>query len=268
MAHPLPTRIRYLEPVRKQLAALDPDDIHEDTDLSVLRRVVRKRVKGLSEGQARAALQEDAAELERWLATPGLQDARLYFVLPILPEAVEVLLTEQSQEPPERGEVSLELPDGAKIMKENGCWSVKWRRLLLCLAPSHREEMHREAGRFKDEAKSRPIVGGSGMSVADVRFGQVSGIKCITKVASPRFKRLEYALEVPGGYVTAALAQGAGDFDESEIERYFRTLRVLNYPPPPRAEHGNAGYQGAAPNGGPAATLDNSGAAEGPPSVS
>jgi hypothetical protein len=170
-----------------------------------------------------------------------LEDARLYFVLPILPDAVEVLLTEHPEEPPERGEVSMELPDGVKIMKENGCWSVKWRRLLLCLAPSHCEEMHRDAGRFKDEAKSRPMVGGSGMSVAEVRFDQVSGIKCTTKVAAPRFKRLEYALDVPGGYVVATLAARAGDFDESDIERCFHTLRVLNYPLPPRTEAGNAG---------------------------
>jgi hypothetical protein len=225
--------------VQKQLAAMDPDDIHEGTDLSMLRKVVRKRVKGLSEEQARDVLHQDAAELERWLATPGLRDARLFFVLPILPDAVEVLLTEHPQEPPERGEVSMKLPDGTKVMKENGCWSVKWQRLLLCLAPSHCEEMHREAGRFKDEAKSHPMVGGSGMSVTDVQFDQVSGIKCITKVASPRFKRLEYALEVPGGYVMATLATRAGDFDESDIERYFNTLRVLNYPPPQGAEHGN-----------------------------
>jgi hypothetical protein len=101
--------------------------------------------------------------------------------------------------------------------------------------------MHREAGRFKDEATSRPMVEGSGMSVADVRFGQVSGIKRITKVASPAFKRLEYALDVPGGYLMAVLARRAGDFDESEIERYLHTLRVLNYPPPSRTEHGDVG---------------------------
>lgn len=149
MAHPLPARIRYLEPVRKQLAALAPDDIHEDTDLSVLRRVVRKRVKGLSEEQARAALQEDAAELEKWLSTPGLPDARLHFVLPILPDAVEILLIQHTQGPSERGEVSMELPDGAKVTRENGCWSVQWRQFLLSLYPSHREDMHREAGRLR-----------------------------------------------------------------------------------------------------------------------
>src|SRR5213592_1291343 len=115
MSHPLPTRLRYLEPVRKQLAALAPDDIHEDTDLSVLRRVVRKRVKGLSDEDARSALRDDAAELESWLSAPGQADTRLYFVLPILPDAIEVLLAEQPQMPPERGEARMELPEGAKV---------------------------------------------------------------------------------------------------------------------------------------------------------
>jgi hypothetical protein len=217
--------------VRKQLAALDPDDVHEDTDLSVLRRVVRKRVRGLSEEEARAALHEDAAELERWLSTPGLPDARLYFVLPILPDAVEILLTEHPQGPPERGEASMELPDDAKVTKENGCWSVKWHRLFLSLYPSHCEDMHREAGRLKDDAKSRQMLDGSGMSVADVRFGPVSGIKGISRMASPKFKRVNYALDVPGGHLVVVLDSSRGDFDESEVERYFHTLRVLNYPP-------------------------------------
>jgi len=200
MAHTLPDRLRYLEPVRKQLAALDPDDIHEGTDLSVLRRVVRKRLKGLSDDEARALLDEDADELERWLSTRTQPDTRLHFILPILPEAIE-LLTEQPQLPPERGEAGMELPDGAKVSVENGCLGLKWRRFYLSLYPSHREDMHREAGRLKDEAKSRPMVDGSGMSIAEVRFGEVSGIKRVSKMASPKFKRADYALDVPGGHI-------------------------------------------------------------------
>ena len=107
----MPPRIRYLEPVRKQLAALDLDYIHEHTDLSVLRRVVRKRVRGLSEKVARTELQADAAELDKWLSTAGLPDKGLYFVLPILPNAVEVLLTEHPQE---------RVRDTRKEMKESG----------------------------------------------------------------------------------------------------------------------------------------------------
>lgn len=239
MAHTLPTRLRYLEPVRKQLAALDPDDIHEGTDLSVLRRVVRKRLRGLSDQDARLTLHEDAKDLERWLSTPGLPDTRLYFVLPILPDAIKVLLADQPQSPPERGEASMELPEGAKVTVENGCWVVKWRRLYLSLYPSHGEDMQRNAGGFRDEAKSRPMVDGSGISVAEVRFGEVSGIKRLSKLASPKFKRLDYALDVPGGHLLVVLDSSGGDFDESEFERYFHTMRVLNHPTP-TGEHINA----------------------------
>ncbi len=100
------------------------------------------------------ALRGDADELERWLSTPGLPDRQLYFLLPILPDAIEILLTEQPPSPPERGEVSMELPEGAKVTVEHGCWSVKWRRFCLFLYPAHREDMHSEAGRYKDDAKS------------------------------------------------------------------------------------------------------------------
>ena len=234
MAPKLPARLQYLEPVRKQLAALEPDEIHEDTDLSVLRRVVRKRPEGLSDDAARELLQEDALELERWLSTPGLADTRLYFVLPILPDAIEILLTKepQSQSPPERGEASMELPEGAKVTVENGCWGVEWRRLCLSLSPSHREEMHSHAGRFKDDAKSQPMVNGSGLSVSEVRFGEVSGIKLITEICAPKWRRLDYALDVPGGHLVASLFSSSfGDVDETVFERHFHTLRVLNYPP-------------------------------------
>ena len=232
MPHSLPVRLRYLEPVRKQLAALDPDDIHEGTDLSVLRRAVREHLTGLSDREARVLLREDAEELKRWLATPGLRDTRLYFVLPILTDAIEVLLTERPQAASERGEASMELPEGAKVTVENGCWSVKWRRFLLTLYPSHSEEMHREAGRFKDNAKSHPVVDGSSVVVAEVRFGEVAGIKCILKMVSPKFKRVDYALDVPGGHLVVVVDSARGDFDESEVERYFHTMRVLNSPPP------------------------------------
>jgi hypothetical protein len=230
MANALPERLRYLKPVRKQLAGLGPDEIHEDTDLSVLRRVIRKRVKGLSEEEARVLLREDAAELERWLSTAEEPDTRLYFITPILPDAIEILLTEEPESPPERGEVRMELPEGAKVTVENGTWSVKWGRFWLSLYPSHREEMHSHAGRFKGDAKSQPMIDGVGMAVEEVRFGEVGGIKCTWKRA--KFKQVEYALDVPGGHMLAVVEPRRNDFDESELERYFHTMRVLNYPPP------------------------------------
>ena len=231
-ASPLPNRLGYLEPVRKQLTALGPDDVHEDTDLSVLRRVVRKRVKGMSEEEAQIALREDASELEQWLSSAGQANKCLYFVLPILPDALEIFLAKPAQGPPVRGEVNMDLPDGAKVTKENGCWSVKWRRMFLGLYPSHCEDMHRSAGQFREDAKCRPMTAGNGMSVVDVRFGDVVGIRCVSMMTTPKFKRLDYALEVPGGYIVAVLDSSVGEFDESGLEACFHTLRVLNYPQP------------------------------------
>lgn len=232
MAKPylLPERLRYLEPVRKQLAALGDGNIHEETDLSVLRRVVRKRIKGLSRDESHTVLSEDAEELESWLSAPPQKSEPLHFVLPILPDAVEILFATTNQGPPERGVITMELPDGAKMTQENGCWSVKWRRLYLGLYPSHEEDMRRTAGQFRDDAKRQPMIDGEGMSVTDVRLGNVVGIKRLSARTYPKFKRLDYALEVPGGFVVAVL-DSAKDFDESEFEKYFRTLRVLNYQP-------------------------------------
>ena len=236
MTQPLPERLRYLEPVRKQLAGLGPDEIHEETDLSVLRRVVRKQVKGLAEELARVLLREDAAELERWLSTAEEPDTRLYFITPILPDAIEVLLTEQPPTPPERGEVRMELPEGAKVTVENGTWSVKWGRLWLFVYPRHREEMHIEAGRWKGDAKSQPMVDGNGNSVAEVRFGAVVGIKCTWKEKARRIKRVGYALDVPGGHIVAYVDSRRADFDESPLESYFHSMRVVNYPPAPEGQ--------------------------------
>ncbi len=228
-ASPLPDRLRYLEPVRKQFARLAAhDNLHEDTDLSVLRRVVRERVKGLSSEQSRVAMVEDGAELERWLAAPEGQNDPLYFLLFILPDAMQVLFAEEPQGPPECGVARMELPGGAKVTEGNGCWSVKWKRRWLFLYPTHRELMHSEAGRLRDEAKSWP----SGMVAEDVRFGPVSGTRCLSHAHNARFKRVDYALEVPGGYITARQDSSVGNFDERELEAYFHTLRVLNYRPP------------------------------------
>jgi len=228
----LPPRLRYLEPVRKYLTALGPEEVNENTDLTMIRKVVRKRVKGLPAEQARAALNEDGAELDIWLSAHLRGNESLGFLLPFLAmDAADTLLQEPAEMPPER-EVSMDLQEDAKISKENGCWSVKWRKKLLSLYPSDSEKMESEIARFRSEAKRRPMLDGDGIELVDVHFASVRGIKRTYKQTWPApSKQVDYALEVPGGYVLATLQSLTGDahFDESEVEVQLHTLRAISH---------------------------------------
>jgi hypothetical protein len=229
---PLPTRLRYLESFRKYLARLGPEEINEDTDLTIVREAVRKRVKGLSPEQARAALSHDGAELSRWLSTPEQQNDVLHFLPPFLAmDAADPLLQEPEASQPER-EVSMSLPKGAKVSKENGCWSVTWSRMLLGLFPADLARMESETARFRDGAKRRPMQDGDGIEIGDVHYSSVRGVKRIYRQVWPALgKRVDYALQVPGGAVIATLQsmRGEPDFEESKFEGQFHTLQVINH---------------------------------------
>jgi hypothetical protein len=75
----LSERLRYLAPVRKELAALAPEELNEDMDPSLFQRVLRTRIKGLSPERAKVALEGDCAELKSWLDLPGQEQDRLHF---------------------------------------------------------------------------------------------------------------------------------------------------------------------------------------------
>jgi hypothetical protein len=63
------------------------------------------------------------------------------------------------------------------------------------------------------------------------RFGESRGYKYSYSQTAPAWKAVEYILEIKGGFVTVQLNHEKGkDFDESEIEARFHTLRVV----PPR----------------------------------
>ncbi len=229
---PLPPRLRYLEPVRKYLTRLGPDEVNENTDLTPIRKVVRKRVKGLSAEQARSALIEDGNELDQWLTLHLDGNEVLSFLLPFLVmDAADALLEEPTEAQPKH-EVFIELEKGAKVSKEGGSWSVKWNRKLLTLYPSDSVSMESHIAQFRADAKRRPMVDSDGIELADVQFASARGIKRTYLQTWPvPAKRVDYALEVPGGYVLASLQSliGSSHFDESEMEAQFHTLRIVSH---------------------------------------
>lgn len=127
---PLPERLQYLQPYQGFLAKIPRSKINEGTDTTLLCDLVRERIRGKTEAQAKEKLAGDLEELEKYLS--GRRDDRLHFVLGCFLIAVED--PEEFVKPPEKPKpidkwVLMDLPHEAKAnsSKESSALSVKWK---------------------------------------------------------------------------------------------------------------------------------------------
>lgn len=220
---PLPEQIRYLEPFRKQLLKLGPE-IHEDVDLTVLKTVVRERVAGLSPEETKRTLDQDGIILDEWLSLPKQQNEPLHFVMPFLAMGAADVLLEDKPEPPPDKFVQMELPHKAKIIDEayGALLFSLPRKVHVNFYPSSKEMMEMDRSQFQIDAKHAD----EGF-VAEVEFGKVKGLKCVRIGQSPPYKRVDYTLEVPGGWVIGGLQTENNKFDELLLEQNLHTLRIV-----------------------------------------
>ena len=65
---PLPSRLRYLQPVFDQFADSPPVEPYEEVDTSVLERVIGHRIEGRFDAEAKNILRADRKALGEWLA--------------------------------------------------------------------------------------------------------------------------------------------------------------------------------------------------------
>lgn len=77
----LPDDLAYLQPVLDAFAALPPDELHEDTDISHLEEVVRLRIADLSFEDAEERIETDQQLLRYWLNGPGKESSPAHFIL-------------------------------------------------------------------------------------------------------------------------------------------------------------------------------------------
>lgn len=68
------------------------------------------------------------------------------------------------EDKPSRGEVRVDLPPGVQVIAERGSLFVRWRGMELGLDPRYLEELN---------------AGSARMEPTDVRFGSVTGVKCV-----------------------------------------------------------------------------------------
>lgn len=229
---PLPEPLRYLQPFRKQVAKLKPEEIGESMDFSLLNKLLLERIKGIPPEEGKKVLGADSDVLEEWLASPGLEDnggmVFLQGYLMALPELVDRLLEEKAK-PPERFEVQMDLPAGAKIKKQlggGGGWKVNWLKATAFIFPSEKRCWDATLEMFRQSAKEHPPQ--VPVSLESVVFGKVTGLKCVTDMSVIGQQKIDYALEVPGGLAEVSLSKRGTIFDASNFEQYFHTIRIVS----------------------------------------
>ncbi len=225
---PLPERLRYLQPFRRQTAKLKPEEIDESMDLSLLNEFLCQRMDGVSPEAGKRMLQEDQEVLAKWLESPDLEDnggmVFLHGYLMALPELVDRLLEARGKPGEEQIEVQMDLPPEAKIKKQRGgLWKVTWLRTTLFALPSTKEYTEFQIKDFQEGPREKLAK----VTVTSVKFGNITGFKRLVDLSIVGAMHVDYALIVPGGYASVTLLKKATNIDPSQFENYFHTIRIV-----------------------------------------
>ena len=123
-------------------------------------------------------------------------------------------------------DVKMDLPEGAHIKMEQGVWKVRWRKFQFFLGPLSEKEYHGQSALYSEPATGHYAHLYS-ITVTPVTFGSIRGVKRVEIVREVGSKSVEYALEVPGGFVHAAIIRRGLDWDESEWEQFFPSIQMI-----------------------------------------
>ncbi len=250
----LPERLQYLLPFRKKFASRPPEELDEDSGYKALLAILRKRIAGHSAEQAERLLEEDKAALQNWLSKPEQTNDCLHFAAGVFliaspAELVKQVLEESKRQKESLPWVEMNLPEGIKPRRfddeGDGGMFVKWMGLAFSIGlPTTHANRPAALHDFRNKVTSFAV-----------QFGKVTGTKFI-EIGENRFgrpdKRIIYVLAVPGGQVEVSLVflgkqpsakwdeanwkeysqLDQSKWDETPVESFFHTLRVVMKPPP------------------------------------
>jgi len=220
----LPERLRYLQPFANALAKLPPDQLNEDVDASRLESTLRKRVRGLDEGAAEAELAKDRDALERWLRDKPDHPAHWIRGFLLSPD-LAAHLTQPAESPPRGPEMGFAAPDGWKVKVVPFRLDLKRGKLIGTIMAI--DEFSFDLMQRQQEHWAAPPGLEATREVQAVRHGEVFGKKYVYRQVAPvPWKRVDYVLRVPGGFVSAMLDALGSDFDEAPFDDKLHTVRL------------------------------------------
>jgi hypothetical protein len=123
-------------------------------------------------------------------------------------------------------DVTMDLPEGARLKTKQGTWIVKWRGYTFIIYPENKKSFNSQV-EFRSQPEKGPYANLISKTVTSVKFGAAKGVKCVTTIRELNAKNIEYELKVPGGYVGAGIHKRGMSWDESEWERLFPTIRMI-----------------------------------------
>jgi hypothetical protein len=243
----LPERLQYLRPFQEFLTKLPKAEVGEFTDNTLLEKLIRKRLRGMSSEEAKKALGADLQELKEFCSVGRRgDDVRLGFILGFLwvaSEMPEELLKPAIKPRKIVERLRMELPRGAKSSIDQYSLSVEWMgqnfhalRLDMEDAFSHEFTLARLAHPNASEHELLSLIDASAAErvcpnpiqdraqAISVNLGKVVGHKHVACGEPPNeWKRADYLLKIPAGYVSVSI-QAGHLFDESWWETYLTTL--------------------------------------------
>ena len=215
----------YLEPFRKVLNRLEPEEFNEDMDQNLLHKLVLKRTESLAADEATKVLEADALELKNWLSSTGHDDDSLLWLeaqLSVLPDLIGELRN-QPTESKAKLRVEMQLPKGVREKRmQHGILKVTWPKIVLFTMPADERGHGVAVDGFSEEKRMHP----SFVTVESVAFGPVTGQKRVRRDGEIVVS-IDYALVVPGGYVSAGVIAKKGAIETAEVERFFHTIRLI-----------------------------------------
>lgn len=236
----LPENLKYLEPVRKKLSQIPPDELNETTDADILAELLKKRIEGLSNEEADKVLSEHTEELATWLEDKHDSEYACHFIFGfLLGTDAEALHFEPESEPATRY-VHAEFPEGFKTKLYGTSLNATNRNIIIYILPLIQEVFEDNKTLFFDAPSIVNALGSLTGGIksnynyefSSINYSRVTGHKRTYIQNIPVFvKSLQYMLEVPGGYVSVMINSKDGkDFNEIAFESFLQTIEIKSNP--------------------------------------
>jgi hypothetical protein len=123
-------------------------------------------------------------------------------------------------------DVKMDLPERARVKAEQGVWKVRWRKSQFFVGPLSEDEYQGQVALLSEPAAG-PYAHFYSITTTQVTFGAVKGIKSVRVVRETGSKSVQYALQVSGGFAHAGIVKRGLEWDESEWEQFFPSIRMI-----------------------------------------